>query len=146
MSNKNPFSLHSITQAIDDFFSGKSHITDTSYTGGNAHSYPHANVSEIDGGLLLQLAAPGLNKDAFTITLEKDVLSIEAKGNVKSDEKTVKIRRREFDYSTFQRVFRLDSKMFDFAAITSRYEDGILHIFLPFNTRPAADKIHINIT
>ncbi len=145
MSIKNPFSFQNITQAIDDFFSGKSNINETSYTGGNAHASPFANVSEVEGGVLLQLAAPGLSKDAFSISLEKDNLTVETKGDVKTEQKIVKVRRQEFDYSTFHRVFRLDSKMFELAAITSRYEDGVLHIFLPFNTKPAEEKIRINI-
>jgi HSP20 family protein len=146
-SNKGKFdlSLHNLGQIIDDFFSGKSNLNDTSYTGGGAHCNPYANVSETAEGIKLELAAPGLQKENFSLVLEKDILLVEAKEIVKKSEETVKIRRKEFNYSTFSRSFRLDTKVFDVQAISSKYEQGILTISIPFRAKEAEQKQRIEV-
>ena len=151
-SNKGKFdfSLHNLSQFLDDVFSGKSNLNDSSYTGGNAHNSPYANVVEHEQGILLELAAPGLEKENFHILLDKDILLVEAnapksKENVKSEPKNVKIRRKEFGYSTFSRSFRLDTKVFDTQAISSKYEQGILSIEIPFRAKVEEEKQRIPV-
>lgn len=93
-------------------------------------SIPAANVHETPAAYILEISAPGRNKEDFKVNLEKDLLTVtyEKKEEKKSEEnKTI---RREFQHSSFKRSFSLDEKI-DAANIHARYENGILSIELP---------------
>lgn len=137
------FNLDNITKAIDDFFAGnnlKSAVpTDA------CHQIPLANVWQDEQGLVLELAAPGLSKEDFQISVDADLLTIEAKQSVKKAGENVKVFRKEFSYSTFKRSFRLDSKEFDVQQIAARYEQGILSLRIPRKAENKSESIRINI-
>ncbi len=87
--------------------------------------FPPVNITEKNNSYHLQLAAPGLEKDNFSIKLEGNLLTISAaqKETVKeADEKTI---RREFSQKAFKRSFTLDEKI-DADNIKAKYENGIL--------------------
>lgn len=91
---------------------------------------PAANIHETPSAYVLEIVAPGRNKEDFKINLEQDLLTVsyEKKEETKSeDEKTI---RREFHYSGFKRSFTLDDKV-DVSNIQAKYENGILKIELP---------------
>ncbi|MEI7470938.1 MAG: Hsp20/alpha crystallin family protein [Chitinophagaceae bacterium] len=91
--------------------------------------FPPVNISEKSNSYHLQLAAPGMEKDYFSIKLEGNLLTISAtqKETVKdADEKTI---RREFSQKAFKRSFTLDEKI-DADNIKAKYENGILIVEL----------------
>ena len=131
------------TQAVDDFFSGN-HLK--SVFGADAHhKTPFTNVWEDEQGLLLELAAPGLHKEDFKISLEKDLLTIATQGSVKKNAENVKVFRKEFDYQTFARSFRLNIQEFDGQKISAKYENGILALRIPRLAEKPSDSIQIQI-
>lgn len=95
-----------------------------------SNSKPAVNVKEDDKSFTLQIAAPGINKNDFEISLENRVLSIEV---VKKDEHDVNdFTSKEFDYNSFKRSFSIP-KSIELLKINASYINGILKINLPKN-------------
>jgi HSP20 family protein len=91
---------------------------------------PSVNVVETQDGFRIEVAAPGLDKNDFKINLDHNQLTISAE--VKKEEEKVqeKYTRREFKYTSFQRVFSLPNTI-DGEKIGAGYNNGILTIHLP---------------
>lgn len=95
-----------------------------------SNSKPAVNVKEDDKSFTLQIAAPGINKNDFEISLENRVLSIEV---VKKDEHDVNdFTSKEFNYNSFKRSFSIP-KSIELLKINASYINGILKINLPKN-------------
>ena len=92
--------------------------------------FPPVNIFENLQEYILEVAAPGMEKTDFAITLEANILTINAvqKEEVKND--ALKTIRKEFSYKGFKRSFTLDEKI-DAATIAAKYENGILKVILP---------------
>lgn len=110
---------------FDDFFKD---ITTTVGNDNLVKSRPAVNIIETKDGFSLEVAAPGLNKEDFNISVEKNTLTINANKEANIEEGN-KYRRREFNYLSFQRTFHLPNTI-DANAITAKYENGILHLTL----------------
>ncbi len=69
------------------------------------HSVPSVNTIENDDSFEIDLAVPGMKKDDFSIELDNNVLIIssETSNNVSNE----KLRLNEFNFSSFQRSFKL---------------------------------------
>ena len=91
---------------------------------------PSVNIRENDDNFALELAAPGMKKEDFSIKLNNNVLTISAENKVENEEKTEKFTRREFAYGTFSRSFSLP-KSIDLEKIKADYNNGILALTLP---------------
>ncbi len=91
---------------------------------------PAVNIVETADAYHLELNAPGRNKEDFTITVDKGLLTVgyEKKEEMKSED--VKVVRREFNYQSFKRSFTIDDKI-NAEAIQAKYEDGLLKLLLP---------------
>lgn len=88
------------------------------------------NITETDKAYHLDLVAPGLNKEDFTIDIEKDVMTISFQHKEESKETTDKVIRNEYKFRSFKRSFTLTDKI-DAAAVTASYTNGILKVVLP---------------
>ena len=94
------------------------------------------NVHESKDAYHLEVSAPGLNKEDFTVNLENGLLTIsyEKKDEAKSSD-DYKTLRREFNYRSFKRNFTLNDDV-NAENIQAKYENGILKVYLP-KTEPA---------
>ena len=85
---------------------------------------PGVNVIETPTHYKLEVAAPGLNKEDFQIKVKGQKLIIAVnKPNNKREGETV--RRAEFNYSNFKRMFPLPGKA-DVDTIKASYTNGLL--------------------
>lgn len=102
------------------------------------------NIKETDKAYQLDVIAPGLKKEDFTISVEKDVLSVSFEKTEENNENTDKYIRNEYQYRSFKRNFTLSEKI-NSADITATYTDGVLSITLPkaASTEPTVKKIDI---
>ncbi|MCS6820030.1 MAG: Hsp20/alpha crystallin family protein [Chitinophagales bacterium] len=91
---------------------------------------PAANIAETDKEYSIELAVPGFKKEEFKIKVDKDVLTISAESESETKEEKKEYTRREYNYSSFSRSFRLPDNVKD-DAIKARYENGILKLSLP---------------
>ena len=71
---------------------------------------PAINIIESDTDYKVELAAPGMTKDDFSVKIDADnqlVVSMEKKEEHKDEDKKGRYLRREFSYSRFQQVMIL---------------------------------------
>ena len=92
-------------------------------------SRPSINVIETDEGYRIEVAAPGLSKEDFKVSIEKDLLTISAEKQNSEESKEEKFTRREFNFSSFKRSFHLPETV-DAQNINASYENGVLHVGL----------------
>lgn len=92
---------------------------------------PAVNISENENGFTLDVAAPGLQKEDFTIKIEDDLLTISAEVKTESEDKTPNYTRKEFGFKSFKRSFRITEEQINQDEIKASYENGVLSIQLP---------------
>jgi HSP20 family protein len=90
------------------------------------------NILETDAGYDLHVVAPGLKKEDFKISIDKNLLTIgfEQKEESKEENKEGKWLRSEYRMRSFKRNFTMNEKV-DVAKVSARYSDGILVVSLP---------------
>ncbi|WP_168797401.1 Hsp20/alpha crystallin family protein [Neolewinella litorea] len=97
-------------------------------------SIPGANITEMDdqerGGYLIELAAPGYDREDFDISVHKDILTIKGELHESRQRPHDSYTRREHNYHTFSRSFTLPEST-DEENITAGYRNGILEVFVP---------------
>ena len=92
---------------------------------------PATNIIQNEDSFIVELAAPGLNKEDFEIKVEKDILSISASTSNENSEVNEKTNysKREFNYSSFSKTFHLPETI-DSDNISANYENGVLKLNL----------------
>ncbi len=88
---------------------------------------PAVNIAETENEFHIELAVPGLKKEDFKISLEKNILSVSAEKKAENVEEGTKITKREFNYTSFVRSFTLPESV-DHSKIDAEYTDGILKL------------------
>ncbi len=96
----------------------------------NSGDIPAVNIKEENDKFVLEMAAPGMNKDDFKIDLDNYQLTISSEQKKEKKEKEDNYTRREFVYSSFSRSFTLP-KTIDIDKIKADYKNGILSLTLP---------------
>ena len=91
---------------------------------------PAVNVAENAGSFTIEVAAPGLDKKDFNVTIDRNILTVRCERKEESEENKLRFTRREFGFMAFRRSFTLPSAI-DTEAISGRYENGILTLELP---------------
>ncbi|ASU34103.1 heat-shock protein [Mucilaginibacter xinganensis] len=92
-----------------------------------ASRVPAVNIAETENEFQIELAAPGLKKEDFKISLDKNVLSVSADKKVENVEEGKKFSKREYSYNSFTRSFTLPETA-DQSKIEAEYNDGILKL------------------
>lgn len=95
-----------------------------------ATAIPAVNVKEDETAYSLHMAAPGLKKEDFSLSLEQNKLTISFKQDEKTDEQPGTYTRQEFGFQAFERSFRLPKNV-NTDGISATYTDGILNVTLP---------------
>ena len=92
---------------------------------------PSVNIKESEEAFIVEMAAPGLDKNDFKISLNSGTLMIssekKSENEVKEDSR---YSRREFSYQSFCRSFSLPEGA-DAEKISARYDNGILLVNIP---------------
>lgn len=93
-------------------------------------STPAVNVYENPQSVILELSAPGRQKEDFNLHVDKDLLTVSYEKKEENISEQTKVVRREYSFNSFKRTFSLDEKI-DVEKITAHYENGVLKIELP---------------
>ncbi|HMH33079.1 MAG TPA: Hsp20/alpha crystallin family protein [Puia sp.] len=91
---------------------------------------PAVNVKDKDKSYEIEVAAPGLKKEDFSVGIENKILTISAEKKEEKETKDDKYTRREFISSSFVRSFSLPENV-DENKIEGHYENGVLHVTVP---------------
>lgn len=106
---------------------------------------PAINVIESDADYKVEVAAPGMTKDDFTVHLGEDgelVISLEKKSETKDEgKKNRRYLRREFSYTKFQQALVLPDDV-EKDKISANVSDGVLTITLPKLTPDEKAKVN----
>lgn len=94
---------------------------------------PAINISESNDNYRIDVAAPGMTKDDFSVRVDEDnnlVISMEQKTENTQDDKESRYLRREFSYSKFEQRMILPNNA-DKEKIQAKMENGVLNISIP---------------
>jgi HSP20 family protein len=93
---------------------------------------PALNIRETDDDFRVELAAPGMKKDDFTIHLDGNDLTISSEKKSENEERNNGTYSfREFSYESFRRTITLPSEVVDDDKIHASYENGLLSLTIP---------------
>ena len=115
-----------IPAVFNDFF-------DTDYMPRANCTAPAINVKETNKAYVVELAAPGMQKEDFSVHVNDEgnlIIKMEKKQENKEEDKSARYLRREFSYSKFEQTLLLpdDVKRED---IKAKVEHGVLTVELP---------------
>ena len=88
---------------------------------------PAVNIAETENEFHIELAVPGLKKEDFKISLDKNLLSVSAEKKTENVDESKKYSKREYSYNSFVRSFTLPETA-DAAKVDAEYTDGILKL------------------
>lgn len=114
------------TSLFDDFF-GRGLID---FIGADLTvNQPSVNIIEENDKFKIEVAAPGLERNDFSLKLENGFLTISAQKEESKEDKDEKegrkYTRREFNYSYFSRSFQMPESA-DVNKISASYNNGVL--------------------
>src|SRR5688572_9369002 len=81
------------------------------------------NITETTNAYVLEMNAPGRNKEDFKINIEKNLLTVSFEKKEESKVEGTNSIRKEFTFESFKRSFSLDEKI-DVSNIQAKYENG----------------------
>ncbi len=91
---------------------------------------PATNIRENEKEYLIEMAAPGMAKDDFEINVDEGMLTISSQKEQDTTKEEDNYTRREYNYSSFSRSFRLPDAV-NADDIKARYDEGVLKITVP---------------
>ena len=138
----------SFNSFIDDFFATvPSILNDGSSDGSSASdsgSFTPVNVKETENEYVLQVIAPGFQKEDFQVNLDNNTLTISAEQKENTENKNEKFIRKEFKQQSFKRSFTIDKNV-DAESIVAKYVNGVLTLNLAKKqvVKPSVKEISI---
>ena len=115
----------SLMPGFNDVFD--SILNDTFFNDRLVSRVPAANISETSNYYHVELAAPGLKKDDFKLSLDRNVLNISVEQHQENNSEQKNYSKREYSYSSFVRTFALPDTADD-NRIEASYTDGVLKV------------------
>jgi HSP20 family protein len=114
----------------DPFFTPSMERFPSPFTSG-LNEMPSANLRETNNEYIVELSAPGLNKEDFNVDLQDGVLTISSEKEEEENKDEGKdYKRREFSYSSFARSFTLPENISE-EKIEAKYNNGVLEVKIP---------------
>lgn len=90
---------------------------------------PPYNIVDNDKEFLIEFSVPGFDKKDFLLEVEENNLKV-SKLSSKNNKPENNFFKRQFNYSQFEKNFTIPEEV-SIEKINSKYENGILKIFLP---------------
>jgi len=121
-----------VPHLFDDLFNrdifnwGLSNYSDTNTT------IPAVNIRETADHYEVQVAAPGMTKNDFSVELDGNTLIISSEKQSENDANNdFRYTAKEFSYQSFSRTFTLQKEVVDTEKLKATYENGILNLTIP---------------
>lgn len=130
---KNENRSQSFPRLFDDFLNRELFNWENSNFSSTSTTVPSINIKETDKNFEVEVAAPGLDKKDFNVTLDDNLLTISCTKSTSKEDKGENdtYTRREFSYQSFQRSFELPKNVADENNINAQYENGLLRLSIP---------------
>lgn len=114
---------------VDGFFNDNNYLPGF-FNRESTGNVPAVNVIEGKDNYKIEVAAPGLSKNDFKVSLDNNVLTISSEKEVHNESKDENVLRKEFSYSSFCRSFTLPDSV-NGEKIKASHDNGILNIVIP---------------
>ena len=114
-----------------------------SFSGSGAF-IPPAEIYETPDAIHLKLEIPGINANDLEVQVSADVVSISGERKSESITEEKGMKRTEFRYGSFQRVFQLPARVQN-ERVTADYKDGILSLVLPKAEAEKTKVVKVNV-
>lgn len=118
----------------NDFFTSLPHLSDKI-------GHP-VDIYENDFGLVIDIAATGLDKSDIKIDIKDDILKVSHKKEEKTEEK--KYAYRGISKKSFDLAWRVGDK-FDISKTYANLDKGLLHITIPLAPIKKSNEIEVKI-
>ncbi len=102
---------------------------------------PRSDIYELDDQIVIVADVPGVDEDSIDVTLEKNVLTINALVNPVIPQ-GYSLSYAEYEVGDFQRSFRLSDEI-NREKIKASVKDGVLRLYLPKAKEALARKISV---
>ena len=96
-------------------------------------NFPAVNIIEKVEAFEMEVAAPGMSREDFTLSLENDKLNIHGKAK-EIDIPKESFKKREYAYREFDRSFIIPENS-DVEGISAKYKKGILRVIIPLKEK-----------
>src|SRR5688500_13164372 len=107
----NKQSTPSFNNLIDDFFTGMPSILRNEIISPELKQAVPVNIREKEKEYILEVFAPGFDKEDFQVNLDKNILTVSSEKKNETDNKDEKEILREYKYKSFKRSFTIDEKI-----------------------------------
>lgn len=122
---------------FDDFFGSDVPAT-------RADVAPRCDILERKDDFVIFAETPGVHKGDVKVEFQNGLLTIRGEKKIHDKVDGEKFYRVERVCGTFSRSFRLGEEI-DTEKISAKYEDGVLSVILPKNTRAQAKSVDVQI-
>jgi HSP20 family protein len=113
-------------------------------TGGSQVAGPRMDLKENEQAYLLDIEIPGVDKDAITVSVYNDTVTIEAEIREENDaNQEYKWLHRERNFGKMSRTVALPEELDDQSS-NARFENGVLHLTLQKKRSGATKRIAIS--
>lgn len=103
---------------------------------------PNTDIHETAEALVVTMEMPGVEKGAFDVQLEKNVLSVEGRVDLDQYDGLTPLYT-EYNVGHYRRTFQISSEI-DQGKIAASVEDGVLTLLLPKAEEQMARKIAVS--
>jgi HSP20 family molecular chaperone IbpA len=105
---------------------------------------PRTDIYEVEDDIILALDMPGINENAFEITLDKNILNVKGYAQIEDpDEYTLTLA--EYETGDYERSFRVSDEIAK-DKIEAVYKDGVLRLTLPKAEQAKTRKIAVKVS
>jgi len=119
----------SFNNLMDDFFATVPSILGDDFVAPPFRSFTPVNVKETENEYVLEVVAPGFQKEDFKINLDNNTLTVSAETKEEAENTNDKFVRKEFKQQSFSRSFTIDENI-DAESISAKYVNGVLTLNL----------------
>ena len=132
LTKRNGHSLSSFPSLFNDILTKDFLNWDADNNSPTGTTIPAVNIRETKDSFLVEMAAPGMNKEDFKIELSGNNLTISSEKNWEDETRDgERYTRKEFSYQSFSRTFTLAKDVVDAERIEAKYMNGLLQLVIP---------------
>jgi len=102
------------------------------------------DVIEEKDQYILKADLPGIKKEDIKVSLEDNILTVEAERKAEAETQEKQIHRIERTYGRYQRSLNLGAKV-DAGKIRAIYKDGVLELIVPKSEEVKSKSIDVHV-
>lgn len=129
---------------VADLFPAIPSLLREDYAPVNSRQVIPVNIRESEKEFILDVIAPGFDKEDFRIDLDKNILTVSGDQKITREAEGVKTLKNEYSFRSFKRSFTI-SEQVDTEKISASFKNGVLTLNLlkKVEVKEAAKQISV---